>query len=250
VDVTTGKMYLFARASSEFITPTDPPFYGTPGVPSVFQVTIPSTPIALHLPTTSGGTYNGYIQAIISDSTATPIAIPSAMYVGTFDDSYYSSGTNSGFMYACGTHTTGGVTVNALWNFAIDSGVMDTMTILGPSLTTAMATCSPITEFNNTVDRIFVSVSGSPVTAGKINCPAGAGCVMSFVVETPLAPGSPTSAKASAAGGTSGIVVDNAVGPGTGGTSQVYFTPLADQTCNTSGGTGGCAIQASQSGLN
>jgi hypothetical protein len=29
----------------------------------------------------------------------------------------------------------------------------------------------------------------------------------------------------------------------------VYFTPLGDQTCTTSGGTGGCAIQASQAGL-
>jgi hypothetical protein len=47
-------------------------------------------------------------------------------------------------------------------------------------------------------------------------------------------------------GGTSGIVVDNVLGSGG---SQVYFTPLADQACTT-GGTGGCAIQASQAGLN
>jgi hypothetical protein len=36
---------------------------------------------------------------------------------------------------------------------------------------------------------------------------------------------------------------------GTGGGSQVYFSTLTDQTCTTSGGTGGCAVQASQSGL-
>jgi hypothetical protein len=52
---------------------------------------------------------------------------------------------------------------------------------------------------------------------------------------------------AKSAGGTSGIIIDNTVG--TGGGSQVYFSTLSDQTCATSGGTGGCAVQASQSGL-
>jgi hypothetical protein len=244
VDVTTSKIYLFARASSEFITPTDPPFHGTPGVPSVFEVDIPATPSAIH--------FEDYIQSVISDSTAAPIVIPSAMYIGTFDDSYYSSGTNSGFMYACGTHTAAGNTVNALWVIAVDAGVMDPTTLgLGPTLTTAMSLCSPITEFNNpntTNDRIFLSVTGSPVTASPINCPsAGSGCIMSFDTDSILNSASGTSAKAAETGGTSGIVIDNA--SSAGGASQIYFTPLADQTCPTSTGTGGCAIQASQSGL-
>jgi hypothetical protein len=52
------------------------------------------------------------------------------------------------------------------------------------------------------------------------------------------------------AGGTSGIISDNAVGAGTlTGASQIYFTTLADQTCPTSGGSGGCAVQASQPAL-
>jgi hypothetical protein len=52
-----------------------------------------------------------------------------------------------------------------------------------------------------------------------------------------------------AAGGTSGIIVDNTVGSGTlAGASQVYFSTLGDQTCGTSG-TGGCAVQASQPAL-
>lgn len=51
-----------------------------------------------------------------------------------------------------------------------------------------------------------------------------------------------------AAGGTSGIIIDNAVGSAIlGGASQIYFSTLADQAC--SGGTGGCAVQASQSTL-
>jgi hypothetical protein len=61
------------------------------------------------------------------------------------------------------------------------------------------------------------------------------------------------SSSANETGGTSAISIDNVVSNATGG-SQVYFTPLANQTCtgNTSTGstgTGPCATQASQSGL-
>ena len=48
-----------------------------------------------------------------------------------------------------------------------------------------------------------------------------------------------------ATGGTSGIVIDNTVET-LAGASQIYFSTLSDQTCGTSG-TGGCAIQVSQS---
>jgi hypothetical protein len=52
------------------------------------------------------------------------------------------------------------------------------------------------------------------------------------------------------AGGTSGIIIDNIVGSGTlAGASQIYFSTLGNQSCSTSGGTGGCAVQASQSVL-
>ncbi len=51
------------------------------------------------------------------------------------------------------------------------------------------------------------------------------------------------------AGGASGTIIDNTVGSGTlAGASQVYFSTLGNQTCGTTG-TGGCAVQASQSAL-
>lgn len=51
-------------------------------------------------------------------------------------------------------------------------------------------------------------------------------------------------------GGTSGIILDNVVAPSpAAATSQIYFSTLANQACPTSGGTGGCAVQASQSTL-
>jgi hypothetical protein len=53
-----------------------------------------------------------------------------------------------------------------------------------------------------------------------------------------------------AAGGTSGIIMDNDVPTGTlAGASQVYFSTQTNQTCTTSTGTGGCAVQVSQSAL-
>jgi hypothetical protein len=62
--------------------------------------------------------------------------------------------------------------------------------------------------------------------------------------------GRPATHSLAAAGGTSGISIDNTVGSGTlAGASQIYFSTRSNQTCATSGGTGGCAIQASQAAL-
>jgi len=56
------------------------------------------------------------------------------------------------------------------------------------------------------------------------------------------------SAALAASGGTSGFIIDNVVGSGTQvGASQVYFSTLGSQACT--GGTGGCAVQASQAAL-
>ncbi len=46
------------------------------------------------------------------------------------------------------------------------------------------------------------------------------------------------------------MIIDNILGSGIEpGDSQIYFSTLSNQTCATSGGTGGCAVQASQSAL-
>lgn len=49
-------------------------------------------------------------------------------------------------------------------------------------------------------------------------------------------------------GGAGGVIIDNTVT--SSGGSQVYFFTLGNNACATSGGTGGCAMQASQSALN
>ena len=50
--------------------------------------------------------------------------------------------------------------------------------------------------------------------------------------------------------GAGGVIIDNSVSSTTlAGASQVYFFTLGNQLCSTSGGTGSCAMQASQSSL-
>ena len=61
--------------------------------------------------------------------------------------------------------------------------------------------------------------------------------------------GKPATASLAAAGGTGGIIIDNIVGSGTlAGASQIYFSTQSNQVCGSTG-TGGCAVQASQSSL-
>ena len=222
VDVTTGTMYVFARADQ------------ASNVTAVYQLPIPSIPGDLDNITGP--------EVLVSDSATNPV---SAMFNGAFDEAYYDSG-GTGNLYACGTSGT----VNALWQIPITGGVMGTP-VLGPALTTVDGSCSPITEFlNGTTDRMFLSVDGNAMTGGPINCPFAAGCIMSFDITNPLTWGLSTSTAATATetGGTSGIIIDNS--SSAGGASQVYFTPLSDQICTTSVVSGGCAIQASQTNLN
>jgi hypothetical protein len=177
------------------------------------------------------------------------------IFMGDFDNAFYAGG--AGHMYVCG-NTGGNAT---LYQVAVPaSGVIvnPTTAAVGPALTTATVACGPVTEFFNPggtgTDYMFVSVTASAVTGGTVvNCPAASGCLLSYIIgSTPAPPAwSTTFARTAAiteAGGTSGIVIDNSAA--VVGASQVYFTPLMNQTCPTSGGSGGCAIQASQSALN
>jgi hypothetical protein len=111
VDATTGKIYLFARASSEFIdTSSSSGFHGTPGVASVFEIDIPATPPDIHLAS--------YIQAIVSDSATLPNP---AFYTGAFDDDYYSTSGTSGNLYVCSTRGA----VDAIWGIPITNNVLE-----------------------------------------------------------------------------------------------------------------------------
>ena len=118
----------------------------------------------------------------------------------------------------------------------------------------------PITEFCNNgnnactasqgTDYLFLSVLAFGSQFATNPCPSQSisiGCIMGFT-----APRSGTVSSSATpngmlqeAGGASGIVVDN----GASGASNIYFSTLLNQTCTTSGGTGGCAVSATQAAL-
>ena len=184
---------------------------------------------------------------------STPIGIAgSTLHNGTFDGTYLSSATGTGYYYVCG-NAAGAATAtlyrisltNGVLNSAADASSLALSTQLGGS-----GQCSPITELlNGTTDSIFVSVQNHGIPAA---C-AGIGCVMAITLPTQspfLFPGA-VSAALPSRGGSSGIIIDNV---GTGPQeSNIYFTYLANSTvahpCGTTSGVG-CAVKATQSGLN
>jgi hypothetical protein len=227
LDSTTGNVYVFVRGDNTLAAGRRA---------GVYQFTTGFV----------GGTVN---ESQVGSNNTLPAT---AFYDGDFDNIYYSSADGTGSMYVCGNNASR----TAIWRIPITAGVPGAA-VAGPTLTTANVACSGVTEFNNgAIDRMFLSVTGSAITGtsgggAAINCPTpSGGCIMSFDITTTTGWGvaKGTSATAAAASGTSGIVVDNS--SSADGASQIYFTPLADQPCTTSGDTGGCAIQASQSLLN
>ena len=173
------------------------------------------------------------------------------LFTGDFDNAYYTSSapsSPSGHLYVAGNTGAGN---NTLYQVSVNSNVMSLTASPGPVLSSnytngLYSAGLPVTDFyNGSKDYIFVSVLsyGLPTNC---NSSLANGCVMGFDVTSGSlsASASPTAATAEA-GGTSGIIIDNAAVTPTGA-SNIYFTTLGNQTCTTSGGTGGCAIQASQ----
>ncbi len=204
----------------------------------------------------TGAGANGVQTVLSADGPAT------AIYLGAFDNQWFLG--NAGHMYACAAAVSGANNIPTLYQIAVSTtGVLGTVST-GPALSAAASgspLCSPVTEFFNPsntshglhpagTDLIFLSVTNFGLTTTPISCPANTGCLMSFDVTSGATISSSTATVATIpeAGGTSGIIVDGS--STSAGASQVYFTPLTSMVCSTSGGTGGCAVQASQSTLN
>jgi len=201
-------------------------------------------------------------------------------YGGSFDNQYYTSEgsdptTPTGNLYACSynssgypkmmdaTISAGAFTNESGGNLGSTGGTFGNGTFVDASnlanpITSAAANCSPVTEIYNAnastpTDWIFLSVTAS----GNLTACSGA-CVYSWnVTSTPTLQdtgGTPTQANQGlgATGGTSGIIIDN-ISTQTGA-SQIYYGLLGSTACAGNGngpglGTGGCAVQAAQSGL-
>jgi hypothetical protein len=128
----------------------------------------------------------------------------------------------------------------------LDQGVQSAVTLSAWAGSHAYVLHSKILDNNKNVQ--FVTKAGtSGGTMPTFNPTAGGTTTDNTVTWTNL--GALATADMPVSGGTSGIIIDNTVGTGTlAGASQVYFSTLGSQACGTSG-TGGCAVQASQSAL-
>jgi hypothetical protein len=192
------------------------------------------------------------------------------MHDGDFDNTYYSGDSYQyGYLYFCGKNPGSSVDNPAIERASFDSnGILESVD--GESLNVsnlASAECSPVTEvYNAGVDYIFFSVqtggNGQNCTtlggSGVADSNPSAGCVMSVIVadgsSTQFPTPMPTAINSSLGepGGSSGIILDNVSAAAQA--SSIYFSPLSYVTSGTANGncpTGvGCAVKATQSGLN
>jgi len=175
-----------------------------------------------------------------------------ALYSGTFDNAYFTSANGAaptGHLYVVGNT---GLADNTLYQISITLNVMAATAISGPAVSNNVSVHAVeasgfqvIEFFNGTQDLIFTSVPIDGVASPCSSTPSN-GCVLGFNVSSGVITSASSPVIASAeAGGTSGIVIDNR-STLIGGASQIYFTPLSNQNCATSGSTGGCAIQTAQ----
>jgi hypothetical protein len=169
------------------------------------------------------------------------------LYDGAFDNAYYASSGSSGNLWTCAaTGTPAPKLVNSSMS-SFGSTLSIANNAINP-LASGAAMCSPVTEIlNGTTDYIYLSMTAN----GNQTSVCSGACIYSFIVTSSI-PSSATKGL-SASGGSSGIIIDNT---GSGGGSQIYFSYLSQATssikCPAPSGasSGGCVVQASQSGLN
>jgi hypothetical protein len=176
-----------------------------------------------------------------------------ALYDGAFDNTYYTEATegSGGDLWTCADYaSTSGVKLMSSPISSTGFGTTDVLYVLQIAtnvikpLTSGAATCSPVTEiYNGSTDWIFFSVTAN---GSQTTTPACTGACLYNVNVTSEPAITTATAGIAATGGTSGIVVDNTSTDT--GASQIYYSPLGNMACSTSGGTSsGCAVQASQS---
>ncbi len=264
VDSTAGKVYAFVGGDANITTNVgcDPGAAGF-GCSGVFQFpttgtgsTGTGTGVCNPTSTTAwSGSLCGVESVYGRATTATP-----TMYDGAFDQIYLATTAGTaGNLWGCAPSVTSlprlSFTAIQTSGSIVTTGVVGVATTAIASLTSATATCSPVTEIygsgGGTTDYIFLSVSANG-NVGTINTSPSCttGCVYNFAVGNGTTRATPTQATQGiiSTTGSSGIIIDNALGAT--GESQIYYTPVGSLACggngSTGSGTGGCAVQTSQ----
>jgi len=251
VDSSAGQVYVVVSDDTNASNSATSPCSGTPGAKTVCNGVI-------QLPTNFTATTD-FAESVMGVNTT------NVLYAGAFDNQYETNGTGNLYVNASNGSqepklmeiplTTSGFSTHACQSGTGSlpncSSLQCAINIDDP-MTSAAAAPSPVTEVFNTstnIDWIFTSVSANgtvTITPGGNTC-TGA-CLYSYNVTTTLSSGADAANGLASSGGSSGIIIDNT--SSVSGASQVYFSTLTNGTCGTSGGTGGCAVQASQAGLN
>jgi hypothetical protein len=163
------------------------------------------------------------------------------IHAGALNNAYFNSSTNGAtgttewFFYVCGVEAFP-MKRQQLWQVPFNSSrvMSTTATAVGAPSAHNGEACSPLTELNNGVDRLFLGL----LTTGVVEF---------FDISTSTTPtlgGAGGVAPVAEAGGTSGIIVDNV--SAIAQASSIYFTTQA-----TSANCGGkfCAVKLTQGGL-
>jgi len=190
----------------------------------------------------SNGTNALVVQAPASMASfvATPVGLANTIYSGPYEPDFnnaWYTGSGTPLLYIAGT---GPGTIPTLYNVGFNaSGVMNnTANLVFAPLTTGMADSSPVTEFYNPslgTDFLFVGVTNNCVaTTGG----GTAGCVMSLNITSGFPTVNAGTTALAAAGGTTGIIVDN--DSTANQASSIYYATK----------TGATLVKATQAGLN
>jgi hypothetical protein len=266
VDSTTEMVYVFVGDDENTNTggpgPRDCDSAG--GCNGVFQFAAGNTTIGTGVCTSSSATSWGTATNCGEESVFGVGNTSTVLYDGSFDQVYYSGTGDTGNLWTCGaTGTPAPKLMQTAMSAFVPTGdvispannVINPLTGAGAGVGTA-ATCSPVTEIygtgGTTDDYIFLSVTNDGNQTGTACSGAGAtgACLYNFLVSVSCTyPTCAATAGLASAGGSSGIIIDNI--STSKGASQIYFSSLSNQTCagngTTGSGTGGCAVQASQS---
>jgi len=212
-----------------------------PGTTSEFPVMVDSTHEMVYASFNSNGTNAVIVQAPTSMASSVTVAVGPAttIYEGPygveFNNAWYT-GSGTPVMYVAGTGTGD---IPTLYGVGFGAGgVMNTSVAAFAPLATGNADSSPLTEFYNATlgkDYLFAGVTNNcvAVTGGGTG-----GCVMSLDITSGFPVVTAAATALPAAGGTTGIVVDNE--SGVGQASSIYYGTK----------TGATLVKATQAGLN
>jgi hypothetical protein len=211
------------------------------GTASENAVIVDSTNQMVYATFNSNGTNSLVVQAptSLASSVSVPVGTASNVYTGPygpdFNNAWYT-GSGTPLLYIAGTGTG---TLPTLYSIGFNgSGVMNSSAnSTTAALATGTADSSPVTEFYNPnllKDYLFVGVTNNCIASVR---GGNAGCVMSLDITNGFPTVNASTTALAAAGGTTGIIVDN--DSSLTEASNIYYATK----------TGATLVKATQSGL-